>query len=615
MLEPARPVFVSRMQHFFALVLVAYFFIFLLTAIDMTDLRFNPTVNRLTYVALPLELVFTLSKPVDHLLALMLSALLLSLSLWKKKIYLAAAPLAICAALTFWAAAVQSPASMWAFAASLPIAVASLYVSSREKRDPIVERKVIARCILYFVVAFEAVALARWVVHVALPTPILIDPTWRIADLETKTFYIIGAACSALLVALVSSYLIRYISDQVLAGRKVLAEIRRLAGQDGHAGPIPIPPRVMLAAAIVASVLLPAYPYMPTVNPDYEPVSVDYGYYTPWMETVLASRNAGEFLENVFVNISAGDRPLSLLAFYSLTAIGMPLGDVLRLMPMILTPALTLSVYHFVRTGSKNLHMAAVVSILVPVSTTVIVGIYAGFYANWIAIIFSFVAFAFLIKYLESRRLRHLLLMLGFLTAVLYAHNYTWSYVVSALVLFTIIYAVMHRKEKPVRLLLLLGLAIASSIAIDAAKTFLLANDSGIDKEYTAVSTQLTAEDFARRWTNLNYVFTVFLGGFYTNVVFYVLALAWIIGAPYRGNNMNLIIMVMIFVGTIAIFAGVYSVQARVIWNMPVYVPAGLILYQLARQPASLEKKMIFIAVVLFLGNYALRSLANLILA
>jgi hypothetical protein len=332
------------------------------------------------------------------------------------------------------------------------------------------------------------------------------------------------------------------------------------------------------------------------------------------MDVVLASKSTQELLQNNFVTISGGDRPFFLLLIFSLTKISsMPVETVLQLIPVLFSPALTLATYYFIKTGTKNGALASIVAIVVPFSTTVITGIYAGFYANWLALIITFIALTFLLKYLDRKIKKYLIFFFICITSVLFTHNYTWSYVISAIIIFLITSSVIYRKNKTLLLnLVLIGIVIFISIGADLSKLILLKNDSGLDKELTTATDQISSHDFANRWNNLRYVFTIFLGGFYTNLLIYLLALIWALFVDYK-DNMNRLVLSLMFVGTIGIVAGVYSVQGRILWNIPLYIPVGILLYSfLVNTKNAFLGKILFISIMLHFGNYALRSLANL---
>jgi hypothetical protein len=495
---------------------------------------------------------------------------------------------------------------------SIPITAISAYLVLKGRHaDLELNRRSIVNAVLIFAITFEALALVRWLTFPILPTDMFGDVSWRLSELETKIHYLIGIASPILLVLLALSFLPRYVIGQIMIKGNAISKVFQLLARMEPVR-LPVSPRVLLACALAASVLLPIYPYLPGINPDFRPVSVDIFYYKPWLDTVLASEGTDEFLRNVFINTSGGDRPLSLLFFVVIHVLtGLSAIDTLKVMPIFLTPMMTLAVYYFVKTGSNNRHLASIISIIAPVSTTVIVGIYAGFYANWIALSAIFLGLAFMLKYLATNRPIYVGALLGCTILVLFAHNYTWSYFISALVLFGAIYAILNRRNnKALRVLIPLAFIVAISIGADLAKMAFLQNDSGLGKEFTASTSQLSGDEFTARWRNLWYVFTIFLGGFYTNSVIYVLALAWTLGANYR-NNMSLALLSLTFIGVIALVAGEYSVQARVIWNMPIFVSAGIAMYSLLAYNTHISR-LAFVALLLYFGNYAFRSLANL---
>lgn len=619
------PLLSRKAQSLFATIAVVYFFLFAILLVDLARPPYNPTIGRITLVATPFDVVLTVSKEVDRLALFALAGSLPSFLVRQKTLRIvpaacaaAAAGAVMSAGMAAGAPAQLAVASLALFALSLPLAAVPVYYAAKGRRGLVLDRQLVVHTALKVAIALEAAAIVRWLLFPAIPSPMFGDLSWRVSELETKVYYLIGFASPALLLLLTFSYLPRHLMNHVAAAAssRVVRAFQSLARTEGMSaaagGRFPVSPRVVLACAVAASVLLPLYPYLPGVNPDFRPVSVDIFYYKPWVDTALASDGPREFARSVFVDISGGDRPLSLLLFIAVKAVtGLSVLDSLKIMPVLLTPALVLAAYYFTKVGSNNRLLASIVAAVVPVSTTVVVGIYAGFYANWIALAAMLLGLAFLLKYLATGRKRYLLALLGCTLLTLFSHNYTWSYFVSALVLFAAMYSVLHRREKKLlRLILPLAFVVALSVGADLAKMAFLQNDSGLGKEFTASTNQLSGEEYAARWRNLWYVFTIFLGGFYTNSVIYALALAWALGAAYR-DNMNLALLAMTFIGAIALVAGEYSVQARVIWDMPIFVSAGIVLYSLAVRN-TLASRLALVAILLHFGNYALRSLANL---
>lgn len=409
MLESLRSDLSGKARPLFAFMLVAYFFIFPLMVIDLVNPLYNPTINRITLIAVPFDIVFTTSTTVDQLLVFVLASSLVSFLI--KRSYLNFLPPAASIAVSIAVAALQNALiSQVLFFISIPLIAVLLVIASRNpsRIGFSLDKRYLVDITVKFAVGFSAFALVRWVIYPVFPSPIYGDFSWKFSDLETHTFYLLGFVSPALLLAVAFSYVIRYLLKQLHdTSTKAAKIIRPIITNDidiqEPTSKLPLSPRVLLLAALAASVILPAYPYLPTINPEFRSVSVDVSYYQPWMDIVLSSDGPSEFLDNIFVNISGGDRPLSLLLFYVVKlATGLPILDALKLMPLVLTPALTLITYYFVKTGSRNSSLAAVVAIIVPVSTTVMVGIYAGFYSNWLALIIAIAGLAFLIKYIES---------------------------------------------------------------------------------------------------------------------------------------------------------------------------------------------------------------------
>ena len=191
--------------------------------------------------------------------------------------------------------------------------------------------------------------------------------------------------------------------------------------------------------------MLPVYPYLPGVNPDFQTVSVDEKYYVEWLESLQSSS-----VQNAFTETSGGSRPLTLLLIHSLqTLTGLSAQLVVRFLPLLLGPMLVAAVYYFVRLGTGNNRNAASLSALFTVlSFQFVVGIYAGFFANWLALVTSYIALLFLFRAWERRSRLDYLILLSITITTLFVHVYTWGYLMAVMILFTLLSYVMQRKER-----------------------------------------------------------------------------------------------------------------------------------------------------------------------
>lgn len=277
----------------------------------------------------------------------------------------------------------------------------------------------------------------------------------------------------------------------------------------------------ILLAAMVISVLVMMYPYLPAVNQTGSGISVDERHYLRWLEELELLRqqgaSSGEIISAVFA-VNGGDRPLSVLLMLFLSEVtGLPGATVVRFLPVILAPALVASSYLSVRLvrpailvweiqGRKSI-VASTVAIAAAMSPQIVVGLYAGILANWLALIpalFSIVLAVKISEYAKSKDLDWRKLsasaaaLFALLTLTDLFHVYTWGYLVLALALFTIISFVVLRKSASVdrrvllKVSLILGAVIVASVAADYAKSSLFSVTSGLSQETVGISQQLS---------------------------------------------------------------------------------------------------------------------------
>ena len=103
------------------------------------------------------------------------------------------------------------------------------------------------------------------------------------------------------------------------------------------------------------------------------------------------------------------------------------LSEVIEHFPLILGPGLVLALYFLTLELTRNEKIALIAAFLGAVSFHTLVGIYAGFYANWLALIVGYISIVFLFRYLRSGRPSDIVIFSILLIGVLFLHVYTWT--------------------------------------------------------------------------------------------------------------------------------------------------------------------------------------------
>lgn len=484
------------------------------------------------------------------------------------------------------------------------------------------------------ILIFELLALARWISYPFLPSKIYGDWSWGAAKLESKLFYIFGLLSPAVMLLMVHAFLVKsslkdiraYLESKFLKNRNDFVEpVGKLSSSSiayesrkvffkGSAY------RWVLAASFALAIIFSIYPYLPAVNPDFRQVSVDVGYYVNWVGQVQKS-DEGSLLSRAFVDVNNGDRPLSLLFIMALQSVtGLSSQIVVRFLPVVLGPMLVASVYYFVKYGSNNRNIAALSALLTVVSFHFVVGIYAGFFANWLALVTSYLALLFLFKAWEKPSKLNYTIFLALTTLTLFIHVYTWSYLVASIAVFLAISYFINRKSSDARIkhgkmiaLAVLAAIIAANVALDVVKTNYLGAAGGLERDLEIAESKAGFDQFLLRWNNLAFTFSTYVGGYFTNAAILILALIWVFKARYD-NTFDRILLSAIFVGSLPIIFGDHVMQTRIFYNMPIHIPAAIMLYSVVNnfRTHPILGSVFFIAVIAHFLTYALRSMANL---
>src|SRR5919106_821982 len=181
----------------------------------------------------------------------------------------------------------------------------------------------------------------------------------------------------------------------------------------------------LLLLAIVLSLFLVLIPQHPLINNDNQYIGVDTGYYAGWIGELTRSKSLSDFIYQLFaVHGQSGDRPLSLLFLFSVYQIAgggnTSLAEVIEHFPLILGPGIVLAFYFLTIELTRNEKIALISAFLGAVSFHTLIGIYAGFYANWLALIVAYISIIFLFRYLRAGRPFDIVVFSILLIAVLF---------------------------------------------------------------------------------------------------------------------------------------------------------------------------------------------------
>src|ERR671919_715908 len=359
----------------------------------------------------------------------------------------------------------------------------------------------------------------------------------------------------------------------------------------------------LLLLAIVLSLFLVLIPQHPLINNDNQYIGVDTGYYAGWIGELTRSKSLSDFIYQLFaVHGQSGDRPLSLLFLFSVYQIAgggnTSLAEVIEHFPLILGPGIVLAFYFLTVELTRNEKIALIAAFLAAVSYHTLVGIYAGFYANWLALIVAYISIIFLFRYLRAGRPFDIVVFSILLIAVLFFHAYTWTVLTAVAGVFLIVMLVMQNKKNKNKIsnnnpftksrgrIIWLLLAILVSIGVDIAKVSLTGSSGGLEQDIEVAQRSLGIEQFNLRSLILDATMHDSLGGVFSNFIILILGLFWVLKSNMREPG-TIFLMIFLSAGLVPLYIGSWTLQVRVLYDMPFEIPAAIALYYISSRVGS----------------------------
>jgi hypothetical protein len=502
--------------------------------------------------------------------------------------------------------------------------------------------------------AIEVLSLFGWLVYPIAPTQIYSEGwQWYGPDLETKLFSVFGLMSTVLIVLLGFSFGLKP------AVKSVVDWWQRRPGKTGiqpeKASNISSLPHFLqkrwsrwlfLSFSILIVAGLSVYPYLPSINRDFQIVSVDAPYYVNQVNLI---KRGGIFSESGPFGFS-NERALSVLIFYGVAQLAGPqftTQQVVAFLPLFTGILMVFATYYLVRYAfGKTSGIVLIAPLLVGFSSQFIVGFYGGFFANMLALPVALTSILFFLKYTDSKKWYNFAFFALTLTSVLLIHVYTWVFFAATLIVgLAILVTIRLSKRKTltatsaiaygsvgsrtsgqgqwmgirheiIRPYLPVALAIAANIIILVIVASIIESRSGLDYIASLTSASLDTDHFAKKWFNINYTFRVYLGGFLTNSVMILLALIWALKTDYHSNRFNVVLLSSMFISSFFFFFGETVTQSRIYYETILYIPAGIVISNIltGRYLASTSQQTrlaLVILVILHLANYGVRSVAN----
>ena len=364
-------------------------------------------------------------------------------------------------------------------------------------------------------------------------------------------------------------------------------------------------PRLLLIMAMAVAALLGALPYWPGLNPSGSIVGTDTSSYINWTSQMLA-RPFPQAISYAFSQADSGLRPLPLIIFYSIASLGVSPQLTVEFSPIILGPLLSLSLFFFVNAGFGNKGAAAISALVGCFSFNVTVGIWAGYLANWMAIIIAYFFLASFFLFERSKRRTVLLPPLFLLSlALLLTHPWTWALILATTFVYAIIRSGDQRKLLTISpVILILGGIIVDFVKNQVAGGTTLAADLGTKAPVFGIS------QFLMFWPNVWTALTVFYNGLLGNAVLLGLSALCFAAIQFRGKVASMSFCWVACASIPFVLLNAFH-QTRLIYDLPIPPLAALgSLWLMSRAGGgNLRGTLILLVILLFSANYAVGSI------
>ena len=443
-------------------------------------------------------------------------------------------------------------------------------------------------------------------IGVLFSLPVNLKPT--IPNYTFEIFILFSSISPLLMLLLVSSLPVKILIKEFKVAIGRIKKFSKNSIDFSNGNGIKTPTKIIcLVLFMLLSIILVLIPHQPIINNDNRQIGVDTHYYVDWVGALTHSSSPQDLLYQAFVAQNGGDRPVTLIFLFALNKI-VPsnLVDTIEYVPLILAPALIFVVYLLTRELTSNEVTSLFASFLTAVSFQTLIGIYAGFYSNWFAIIIGYLSFIFLLKFLKKSSILTLSLYTVSIMLLVFAHVYTWSVF---LIVTTIFLAVMLKLNYYSRKNIILLLSILFvSIIVDIAKVAIIGSSSGIVKDVLiAGGGGIGLKEFALRWNNLIDIVQNWYGTQFSNFIILTLGVFWLWFSNFK-RQVNIFIVIFLSIGLATLFFGSALVQGRILYDIPFQIPAALSLTYIKKQPGG---TLVFLAICILLVSISIRTVMN----
>src|SRR5438034_10228099 len=474
-------------------------------------------------------------------------------------------------------------------------------------------RQAITAAVVFGLLAFELLVLAILAFFPYLPDP-------GLATLNMTIYTFLAPLSTVILLGLLYAWLVRFGTREIRRRsssfdgfvrflsapfQKTVSSIKTTTlSESARSFKLLSYPRLMLGISLIVSVLIVFVPYRPDLNPTANLVGIDSPTYVGWISQMLGLPLLNA-LQYSFVQGLDGSRPLLLVLFYLAGSAGVLPSQIIEYTPMLLAPLLLLSTYTFVRYGNGSARFAGLTALFSSVSFYSTVGLWGGYYANWLALVLVYLFLTSLLVFSRSPSKAKYGSMYGLSVALLFTHPWTWVMITTVCLVFSI--TLWRETRNLVHLKSLTGI-IATGIILDLVKSWAFATRSVTADIATTAPNAGVLLSF---WNNLVDGLLFTHGGLLANWLVLGLGLLGVLVLRFK-EWFERLLLLWVGVPSIAFVLLDSYHQARIVYDLPIPVPPTVAVVSILPRIGSRSVRwpgLVLLLLVFVSTSYALQGI------
>jgi len=469
-------------------------------------------------------------------------------------------------------------------------------------------------------VVFEAISLLEWVTYPYFPdsTLFFVQAEWAVfklyAPLSVLALIIVLYLSLGKMVAEPFEGIKRKLRLRFRLITATLADFRRILVLDTASAESGVVThfRLILLLAIILAVLIGVTPYRSDLNPAMTPVGVDAHFYVDWL-TQMIQQTPGSAISYAMGTASWGSRPLLLIPMYLVVVSGLlTVNQSVEALPFIFAPLLVVSAFVFVREGTQNNKLASTASLLTLFSFSTTLGLWAGFYTNWLSLAETYSFFAIFLSCVRLVKPSKVILLTLASLAILLTHPWTWLLVLCV----TVVYALtLWKNEGNLSLFKSVLVVVVVGIILDVAKVIVFGASTSVQDASLNLAHASTSE-LLNLWSNLVGGLFFTYAGLLANTAIIGLSLIAILFLKIK-NHFDRLLITWVGISSIPFLVLPAILQTRIIYDLPFPILTAMGTYRIVARlrERPLMSNLVFVLIVLVMANYTLRTLVELVVS